>query len=108
MGFMGANVREMNPIIVVMAERNTARPVELRATAIFSWGVPLHSAYLFVIWRPYETPNASTIGPTRITVIVTSYWVRPIIPRVTHTAHSVGRPEIITTLMPWTNRILPV
>jgi hypothetical protein len=44
MGAMGVKVREMNPIIVVIAESKTARPVESRAVLIFSFGVPLDSA----------------------------------------------------------------
>jgi hypothetical protein len=41
---MGANVREMNPMIVVIADNNTALPVELSAVDIFSCGVPFDSA----------------------------------------------------------------
>ena len=95
-------------MIVVTAERNTARPVDRSASAIFSWGDPSDSAYRFVIWSPYETPNARTIGPTIITVIVTSQSVIPMIPNVIQTEHSVGRPEIMTTLIPWIGRIRPV
>ena len=62
----------MNPIIVVIADRNTARPVEFKAYSIFSFGVHLASAYRLVICSPYDTPRARTIGPTMITVIVTS------------------------------------
>ena len=36
-------------MIVVNAESNTALPVEFIASAIFSWGDPFDSAYLFVI-----------------------------------------------------------
>ena len=69
---MGVNVNEINPMIVVMADKKTALPVEFNAVFIFSFGVPLDSAYLLVICKPYDTPNAKTIGPTIITVIVTS------------------------------------
>ena len=62
----------MKPMTVVIAERKTARPVEFRAIAIFSRGVPLDSAYRLVMCSPYETPRARMIGPTIMTVIVTS------------------------------------
>ena len=48
-GSIGVNVKDMKPIIVVMADRKTARPVEFRAMAIFSLGVPIASAYLLVM-----------------------------------------------------------
>ena len=44
MGFIGVSANEINPIIVVIAESKTALPVESNASAIFSLGVPLHSA----------------------------------------------------------------
>ena len=93
---------------VVTAERNTARPVDWIAKAIFSRGVPFDSAYLFVMCRPYETPSAKIIGPVIITVMVTSKSCHPIIPKVAKTEHSVGRPAMMTTLMPCCHWIRPV
>ena len=43
-GAMGVNVREMNPMIVVTADKKTALPVEFNASSIFSLGVPFASA----------------------------------------------------------------
>ena len=71
-GAIGVNTNEMKPITVVTADKNTAFPVEDKDAFIFSDLVPPSSAYLFVMWRPYDTPKASNIGPTIITVIVTS------------------------------------
>jgi hypothetical protein len=72
MGAIGVKTKEMNPITVVTADKNTALPVEDNDAFIFSDLVPPSSAYRFVMWRPYETPKANNIGPTIITVIVTS------------------------------------
>ncbi len=43
-GFIGVNVNDMNPITVVTAERNTARPVDANDCLIFSSLVPVSSA----------------------------------------------------------------
>ena len=51
-GFIGVNVRDINPITVVTADKNTARPVEDIDCRIFSSLVPDSSAYRLVIWRP--------------------------------------------------------
>ena len=40
-----------------------------------------------------------------MTVIVTSKFDAPIMPNVQNTAQSVGRPAMITTLIPWIGRI---
>ena len=74
-GFIGVKVREIKPITVVTADRNTALPVEASDCLIFSSLVPVSSAYRFVMCNPYETPRAKRIGPTIITVMVTSYPV---------------------------------
>ena len=71
-GAIGVNTSEINPITVVTADKNTALPVDDNDAFIFSDLVPPSSAYRLVICRPYETPRASNIGPTIITVIVTS------------------------------------
>ena len=52
MGFIGVNANDMKPIIVVIADSKTARPVDSRASAIFSFGVPFDSAYRLVMCRP--------------------------------------------------------
>ena len=44
MGSIGVNVSDMNPMIVVTADKKTALPVEFKASSIFSCGVPLASA----------------------------------------------------------------
>ena len=71
-GAIGVNTREIKPITVVTADKNTAFPVEDSDARIFSDLVPSSSAYRLVMCKPYDTPKASKIGPTIITVIVTS------------------------------------
>ena len=71
-GAIGVKIREMKPITVVTADKNTALPVDFKALLIFSYLSPDSSAYLLVMCKPYDTPNANKIGPTIITVIVTS------------------------------------
>ena len=51
-GAIGVRMSETKPITVVTAERNTALPVDCRASAIFSFGVPFDSAYRLVMCNP--------------------------------------------------------
>ena len=49
MGAMGVKTSEIKPMTVVTAERNTARPVDVKDARIFSSLLPSSSAYRLVM-----------------------------------------------------------